>query len=185
MSVIGFDLSLVGTGVTVPTGQTFSIRPTRKRDARLIELEDGLIFYLNMAMGQGLNLAVMEEMLPHGRGEAADLALKFAHCLARKELARRGIPFAYIGARTLKKYAVGHGDADKQRMVDAAIDLGALPRNDDEADSWWLHKAGRHWLYGEAPSPMHALAAGVIIGPRAAVEWPDRKTIRISDRATR
>ena len=52
----------------------------------------------------------------------------------------QGIPYVEVPPSSLKRFATGSGNADKERMVRAAQQQGATPRNDDEADAFHLRR---------------------------------------------
>lgn len=182
MSAMGLDLSISGTGVATGHGRLYTIAPKTRGDLRLAEIERHLIYYLDMETRP--DVVVIEAIPTASKGFHTALSLAMVHGIARKELARRGIPFVYIDNKALKKYASGSGAADKQRMVECAMDFGAVPANDNEADAAWLRWIGEHWL-GRPVSAMHVLAADLIMGARSKVMWPDRSALRAPDRATR
>ena len=47
----------------------------------------------------------------------------------------RGIPYAGVPVGTIKRYATGHRNANKQAMIDAARTRGFSPADDNEADA--------------------------------------------------
>lgn len=53
------------------------------------------------------------------------------------------VPFVEIPPKSVKRYATGNGNADKDRMVAAALELGAPVTNHDEADAWHLRRMAR------------------------------------------
>ncbi len=50
------------------------------------------------------------------------------------------VPLEGIGVKTIKKFATGNGNANKEMMVAAAIGEGWLPKDDNEADALWILK---------------------------------------------
>ncbi len=47
----------------------------------------------------------------------------------------RGVPYAGVPVGTIKRHATGHGNANKQAMIDAAHKRGFSPTDDNEADA--------------------------------------------------
>ncbi|MCI5078735.1 hypothetical protein [Oricola sp.] len=47
----------------------------------------------------------------------------------------RGVAYAGVAVGTIKRYATGHGNANKQAMIDAACARGFSPVDDNEADA--------------------------------------------------
>jgi len=50
-----------------------------------------------------------------------------------------GIELACYSAQQIKKHATGKGNANKQAMIDKAIELGYHPQDDNEADAIHLY----------------------------------------------
>lgn len=154
--VIGLDLSMVASGVCLPSGQCFTLKPRLKGDARLGEIRRGIGYYLDQTRPA---LAVVEGIPTASRGFTVAIILGMVHGIARTELAERGIPFAYVDNRVLKQYATGSGHAEKRAMVIHANQVrGPLGLVDltshDEADAFWLWAVGRHHLGARIPGPL-------------------------------
>jgi hypothetical protein len=47
----------------------------------------------------------------------------------------RGVPYQGVPVGTIKRHATGHGNANKQAMIDAARKHGFSPADDNEADA--------------------------------------------------
>ena len=47
----------------------------------------------------------------------------------------RGVPYLGVPVGTIKKFLTGHGNANKQAMIDAARSRGFSPADDNEADA--------------------------------------------------
>ena len=59
----------------------------------------------------------------------------------------RGVPYQGVPVGTIKRHATGHGNANKQAMIDAARKRGFSPTDDNEADAiaillWALQTRG-------------------------------------------
>lgn len=55
----------------------------------------------------------------------------------------RGIQYTAYSATEIKKFATGKGNAKKQDMIDAAIELGFNPEDDNEADAIHLYNLAK------------------------------------------
>ena len=75
---------------------------------------------------------------------------------------RRRLPVFEVVISTAKKFITGHGQADKQMVVEAVRARGWMVNNDNEADACAI------WLYGCA-----TIAPKVIL-PAPAIELPNR-----------
>src|SRR3954454_13012068 len=105
---MGLDLSMTRSGATIPGGATYSIKARAKDDTRLIEIEDQLIYYMDLVRP---TICVIEQIPPVSFNVNIAITLATVHALARKELARRRIPMVYILPKLLKKYATGSGSS--------------------------------------------------------------------------
>jgi len=165
--VVGLDLSIVKTGICLPSGQMTTIEPKGAGDNRLVHFRRALTYYIDLSKP---DVAVAEEVPPSMRGGTITLVrLGLVHGVARELLAGHGIPLMYIGAQTLKKYGTGGGRADKQAMVDAALDVDYRPRNGDEADAFWCWAAGMHHYSGQSIGVKQELARELLV----KLKWPD------------
>ena len=87
-----------------------------------------------------------EEVRRHVGTDAAHVFGGLMACLTSwAEL--RGIPYQGVPVGTIKKYATGKGNANKQAMLAAARDRGFSPADDNEADAiaillWALETRG-------------------------------------------
>jgi hypothetical protein len=200
-AVLGWDLSLRASGLTLPNGDCYTIRPTLKGDHRLGEIRAAAHYYIREAVKPFYGkptvpwLAVMETPSNIGRGGwDTTCAVLFAHAIVRDVLAEFLIPHVYIHNQTLKKYSTGYGGASKQAMVDAANtvrctradpDLVVPLTDDNQADSWWLWAAGEHF-FGRPVSVEVELGRDVLFGPKSTIEWPGTDPIgRVGNRAKR
>lgn len=165
---VGLDLSAVSTGVALPDGRLFTIRPraTAKQPARRLHQ---IIYSLDQLLGfydgrGGIDVAVIESYLTHGaRGEAA-FRLGEVGGAVRLRLFEKTIPYVEVKIPSLKKYGAGSGRATKDEMVAAAIADGASPANDDEADAYFLRRTALD-RYGGQPDRLPDSIA--------RLQWPD------------
>jgi Holliday junction resolvasome RuvABC endonuclease subunit len=141
--VLGLDLSITSPGICTPGGSAFSVRTNAKRkDHRLDDIASNIAVYLG-----GTDLAVIEGM-GRFKGNTGQI-IAMVHGAVRLELVRAGVPYVVIPPASVKKFATGNGNADKQMMLDAArkhgVDFGT---DDDACDAWWLYQAGLHRAEG-------------------------------------
>lgn len=148
MNVLGLDLSLNAPGFCPEPGVGHSmVMSSNDGDRRLVRHRDAAEHYLRQRQ---YDLAVIESVPGYMTNTAA---LERVHGVWRESLCRRGVPFIYITPSSLKLFATGHGGADKQAMIDAAVAIGATPKNDNEADAIWLGEIGLTVL-GEHRRPL-------------------------------
>ncbi len=178
MRIMGLDLAIGCTGVSLPDQTTFAIKPRSSGDDRLREIADHLHV---AAVACGAELAVIEEF-ERLKGEAARI-IPMLHGAVRLELQRLPVPYVVINPTTLKRFATGSAGADKSAMRLAALErMGRRYGTHDECDADWLRVAGRMvYGYGEAvptaqgrfltlpPEQLSALRKGLKGKP---VVWP-------------
>jgi Holliday junction resolvasome RuvABC endonuclease subunit len=137
MNVIGLDLSLNAPGFCPAPLVAHSMNMTAKDgDRRLVRIGNAVEHYLRQ---QRYDLAAIESVPGYMTNTAA---LERVHGVAREWLCRADVPFIYITPSSLKLFATGSGGADKQAMIDAAIEIGASPKDDNQADAVWLGEIG-------------------------------------------
>lgn len=164
--VVGLDLSMTGTGVCTPDGETSTIR-TRPQDGdvRLTHIVDE-IRDLNCGFPAAAYVAVIEDLPTHAKSAGIT---GMVHGAVRHYLQGRGVPYVLVTPATLKKYATGRGNADKTAMAIAALKRGNREFADDnQVDAWWLYAAALdHYgapLFSVPQSHRDALAK---------VAWPE------------
>ena len=97
---------------------------------------------------------LVDDWVPHAvfiertysRGKRTAEVLNGLTAITLAVLERRGIEYAFVDATTLKKFATGSGNADKQAMIDAAREATGLTLPHDIADAYWLTRYGREVL---------------------------------------
>jgi Holliday junction resolvasome RuvABC endonuclease subunit len=144
MRIMGIDLSISSTGVSLPDTSTLAIKPRSKGDLRLSEIGNQLTMIVAEVDPQ---LAVIEDLAGTYRGNSARI-IPMLHGVARDRLQLARVPFMVIHQSSLKMFATGNGGADKDEMALAARRrLGRSYGTDDECDADWLRVAGR-LVYG-------------------------------------
>jgi len=102
-----------------------------------------------MAGGDPRPDAIIFEQAHHRGGAATEVAAGFSTRIL-EFCARHGIEHASVHTATLKKFATGKGNADKEAMLEAARqrfkpDLAS----DDEADALWILEFARREILAE------------------------------------
>jgi Holliday junction resolvasome RuvABC endonuclease subunit len=138
MRILGLDLSINGTGVCTPDGESFTIKcVTGQGDHRINVVRDRIVPHL-----AGTDLVVMEDF-PAKLQAAAAKAIGLVQGAVRSALLDAKVPYAVISPATLKKFATGVGNCDKAAMILAAYKRSGIEfRDDNRCDAWWLHIAG-------------------------------------------
>lgn len=140
MRIMGLDLSVSCTGVAFPDGDTMAVSSRATGDERRFQITEHVEI---AARACKADLVVIEDLTGFYRGEAAR-EIPMLHGAVRLALRRSYIPFmAGVNVKTLKMFATGSGNADKERMRAAAADLlGKRYATSDECDADWLRVAG-------------------------------------------
>lgn len=159
-AVLGLDLSTRRTGVAFPDGGTYAwtpLRPNMDSGARLHVLLSALTATLRRFEPA---LLVVEDVAP-GTYPLAVKALGKLQGVAELAAYEVRTPIVFVNPSTLKRYATGRGNADKEAMVAAAEAAGAEVGGHDEADAWLLRALGVAGLGGpdllDGPDPGHRL----------------------------
>lgn len=143
VNVIGFDLSITGTGICPGGLRTLTVGgPAKVGDRRVsaIKCETRRILTAAKVAGRPYSLGVIE-----GPGFASTrlFAVAMVHGVVRDALMDFGVPYALPTPNALKRFATGSGGADKPAMLAAArqhTDLTFLDGN--QVDAWWLWRLG-------------------------------------------
>jgi hypothetical protein len=171
ISVFGVDPSTKRIGLARPDGTTVSLRaragaedPIRRRHELRTAVRRELRCWPEATL-----LVVEGYALGAVPGRLALVRLGEIGGAVRDEAFEAGLDVVEISPAALKVEATGNGRASKAEVVAAAVAAGASPRNDDEADAWWLSEIGRRALAGAPLSPKVA-----------ALSWPSPTTGRTS-----
>ena len=134
MRIAAFDLSLTQTGHALTGVGVGTIRPVLKGIARLHEIRRRVL-----EIATGTDLVVIEGYAFARANQAHQLGELGG--VIRLALWDARIPYVEIPPATLKKFATGKGNANKEEMLAAAIRrLGYEGANNNEADALWLLK---------------------------------------------
>lgn len=139
--IIGLDLSLTSSGIALPDGTTRTIHPQHvdPRGRRLNDLGSQLWRLLEEHRP---HVAIIEALPLHAPGIVGLIRRAEWHGCVLRDLRRLRCPVVEVDNAKLKSYGAGHGGADKAAMVQAALDAGGDPANDDEADAYVLRAFG-------------------------------------------
>lgn len=139
-NIVGLDLSLAATGVSICDGRLYTIKPKKVGDRRLAEIAGTLQGFLLPMLGDPI--VVMEDV-PFGLRNAAAGALGMLHGAVRLALISDGVPYITVPPATLKTYATGRGNAQK---ADLRMELYRRTevdiRDDNQVDAAWLRLLG-------------------------------------------
>lgn len=143
MAFLGVDQSLTATGLCLLSSQAEIVALSTVNAGsviggqRLVVIKNALVAMCHSvdwkiagAAIEGYSIGSINR--PFDLGEIGGVV--------RMVLAERGILYSIVPPVLVKKFATGTTGADKDRMVKAAVALGATPDNDNEADALFLAK---------------------------------------------
>lgn len=90
------------------------------------------------------------------------------------------VPVVVIPPASMKLYATGKGNADKDRVLSAAVLHAGRAMSNDEADAWWLRAMALDY-YGaplvKVPAKQHAALTAIVRATKTrpahpAIAWP-------------
>lgn len=140
-AVVGLDLALATSGVAHSDGTTGLIKttPDQRRTDRLIHIRDAVLAFRHV------DLAVIE-FLPK-QVAFGGVELGMVHGVVLTALHEAGTPVLEVPPSTLKKYATGNGNANKDDIRAELIKRLDLDiRQPDERDAWVLRAIGLEML---------------------------------------
>jgi Holliday junction resolvasome RuvABC endonuclease subunit len=144
MRILALDVATV-TGWAWADGygeESFHPTPRESKGMRFIKFNgwlDGMIRDIKP------DLIVYEQ--PHARGGAANQALGGLVAILQKKCIESGIEYTCVHSGELKKFATGKGNANKERMIEAAKERYGIDGDltDNEADALHIY----HWALKE------------------------------------
>jgi Holliday junction resolvasome RuvABC endonuclease subunit len=164
VKIIGLDLSITATGVALPDGRTRTIPgPHELGDERLYTTAATLHSMIE-PYGR-IDVAIIEDLPYHAMAAGITGMIQG---VVRLLLIQEGIPYALAVPSTVKKYATGHGDADKIDMRAAMRQHTGRDLHDhNQVDAWWLRHAGLDW-YGIPEVQLPATQRASLV----KITWP-------------
>jgi Holliday junction resolvasome RuvABC endonuclease subunit len=167
--LLALDLSLTRSGVCedeLPPGAGGFCQSIRTGKLRGMERIDAIVRDVQ-AFAKHADLVVIEGYSYASPNQAHQIG-ELGGCV-RFLLWRLGIPHVDVAPSTLKKYATGKGNANKDAMIAAAIRrFGFAGSDNNEADAYMLWCLARE-AYGEPVAPVPALQRDAAM----KVAWPE------------
>jgi len=138
--ILGLDPSLTRTGVALPNGEALALRPKDKGLDRLLWIRKEIGILIGSV--DSLDFVCIEGFSYGSKGKAVFEIAGLGYML-RLMMYENSIPFLEVSPSSLKKYATGHGNANKTEVIRAAWKrLGYEGTDDNEADALWLRAIG-------------------------------------------
>lgn len=175
MRILALDLSLTRTGFTMDDGRCGTLTPPRGEDRgprRLRWIRDHVI---NLAKLNRTELALIEGYAFGAKGNAVFDIAELGGVI-RLALLDAGIPYLVLPPATVKKFATGSGNANKELMLTQAVRvLGYCGADNNEADALWMHTMAK-----VAYDPEFDLALPVAqLRVVDSVTWPNRDNTQL------
>lgn len=170
MNILTLDLSLASTGVGHPDGSTSRIRTNAADplEVRLNTIVDavGDVYWSRDGRQRHADLVVIEGFVTASKFSGAVAPV---HGAVRYWLYSCEATVAIVPPSSLKLYATGKGNCDKDAMGIAAMKRAGLDFSGrpDECDAWWLRAMALD-AYGHPVVEMPALNRAAL----EKVEWP-------------
>ncbi len=164
MNILALDLSLTASGWALSDGHSGVYKPPQIATGirRLIAIRDAMLGYATNA-----DLVVIEGFAYGAKGRAI-LDIAGMGWLVRVALFERGYNVVEVPPASLKMFATGKGNADKNAMLGEAIRKLKYDGNDhNEADAKWLLFMAQTY-YGGAAAATNAKQREAL----AKIQWP-------------
>lgn len=181
LRVLGLDLSYTAVGVArthhldveqVAVREQLGVRTITSGSRRGDERVHHIVGEIREELRWQPQLAVIER--PFVKHNNTTIALAELHGVVKRELYLHDVRYVYVAATTLKVYATGRGDADKDLVVHMmrarhgeALGGPSRLQTNDEADALALLALALH-AYGQPLVPVPAEAARAVKEER----WP-------------
>ena len=163
--ILGLDLSITCTGLAGP-GWTETIKPSKKLDT--LARMDVVVRELTDRFLAGVELVALEGIAMAAHDTNRQIA--GLNWIVRRELWKRGVPFASVPPMTLKQFIAGKGNASKADVVrEVTRRFDWFAGGEDEADAVVLAAMAAD----RAGSPMAFLPKAQRDAAMAKVAWPE------------
>jgi Holliday junction resolvasome RuvABC endonuclease subunit len=142
VNVLGLDLSLTAPGFAFSDRASgmISRNYTHEKIAGDLRLNATRDVVRHIVKHTPIALAVIEAPAYAANGM---FQMGLVHSAARVVLNDYQVPYATVSPGTLKQFATGWGNADKEQMIAAVTAVtGVVPGDDNQADAWWLRAMG-------------------------------------------
>jgi crossover junction endodeoxyribonuclease RuvC len=144
--LIALDLSLTATGYA--DSDTSQVWKTKLKGHERL---DFLLTKVDEQLGEVIPEAVFIEGFSFGSQGRALYEIGGLGYLVRHHLWELGYPYCEVPPAVLKKFATGHGNANKDEMLSVAIRKFEFPGTDNNAaDAWLLWHLGQLVMGGES-----------------------------------
>lgn len=140
--VMGLDLSVRATGITLPDGAMRTFKPQRNDDWRLVEIRNHII---GIVRSERVDLVMIEGPFMSAKNSSGAMLLTGLSYVVRVALLSNGTAYLTPMPQLVKIFACGAGNAPKLDVVKSLIKRTAGevdPPDDNAADSWWLWAMG-------------------------------------------
>jgi crossover junction endodeoxyribonuclease RuvC len=175
MNIMGLDLSLTRTGYALPDGSYGVLVPPNDVNRGMPRLRWIRNTTVAMAKLQAVDLVVIEGYAMGMGREAQNHAMGELGGVVRLGMFDAGVRYVDVAPATLKRYATGKGNANKELvLVEAVKRLGYQGSDNNEADALWLRQMGLAAYLNTATDTEFRMALVPALNRNALlkVQWP-------------
>jgi Holliday junction resolvasome RuvABC endonuclease subunit len=167
--ILGLDLSITCTGLAGPDW-TDTIKPSKKLDT--LARMDVIVRELTDRFVAGVDLVALEGIAMAAHDTNRQIA--GLNWVVRRELWKRGVPFASVPPMTLKQFIAGKGNASKADVVrEVTRRFPWFEGGEDEADAVALAAMAAE----RVGSPMAQMPKAQRDAAMAKVAWPEMSEV--------
>jgi Holliday junction resolvasome RuvABC endonuclease subunit len=165
-AVVGVDLSLARTGVCA-AGICDLIATTTTGMERLHRISHAVLEAAagaDLVLLEGYAMGTARQSMSYATGELGGVV--------RYHLWTHQVGYVDVPPATLKKFATGKGNANKDAMIATAARAGCPADDNNAVDAWWLYQLGRAHL--DQWDVAHTAYRDDALG---GVAWPSAVTV--------
>jgi len=136
MKILSLDIATNTGWKTATSSGVWNLKPNRgeSEGMRVVRFKSKVREMITM---EGINLVSYER--PAGLHKSSIMVASEMVGVLKDLCIELNVNLACYSATEIKKFATGKGNANKEAMIKAAIDLGFSPKDDNEADAIHLY----------------------------------------------
>jgi len=136
MKILSLDIATNTGWKTATSSGVWNLKPNRgeSEGMRVVRFKSKV---REMITIEGINLVSYER--PAGLHKSSIMVASEMVGVLKDLCIEVGVDLACYSASEIKKFATGKGNANKEAMIKAAVDLGFSPKDDNEADAIHLY----------------------------------------------
>lgn len=136
LKILALDIATITGWKTETSSGTWNLKPNRGESdgIRLVRFKSKVNELIKL---EGITLVSYER--PAGLHKSSIMVASEMIGVLKDLCMEKSVDLACYSATEIKKYATGKGNANKEAMIKAAIELGFNPKDDNEADAIHLY----------------------------------------------